>query len=179
MHRNVAILFVVLASLVLAVRSDEALKCYMCTSVTDKDCGNDIIKSKTIEPIECTMEKMTKWQRSIQQNKLLTPIFSIFAVDDPQHDQSLLKNMACAKVDVKSKDNENKLLTIRSCQTAQAENVDPCTSIEGKLQGAMEFCGLCEENGCNGSMTISPRINHIILTVLGSFLIALILYRDA
>ncbi|XP_015178577.1 PREDICTED: uncharacterized protein LOC107067502 [Polistes dominula] len=178
MHRNVAIFFILLVSLVLAVRSDDALKCYMCTSVTDKDCGNEITKSKAIEPMECTMEKMTKWQRSIQQNKILTPIFSIFAVDDPQHDQSMLKNMACAKVDVKIKDYD-KLVTIRSCQTAQAENVDPCTSIEGKLQGGMEFCGLCEENGCNGSMTISPRINHIIFIVLGSFVIALILYRDA
>ncbi|KAI4504331.1 hypothetical protein M0802_000802 [Mischocyttarus mexicanus] len=179
MHRNFAILFVVLAPLILAVRSDDALKCYMCTSVTDKDCNNDIIKSKTIEPKECTMENMIKWQKGIQQNRIIKPVFDIVTFDDPQnHGQSMLKNIACAKVDIKIQ-GEDKLLTIRSCQTAQAENVNPCTSIEGKLHGAMEFCELCEENGCNGCMTIFPRISYIIFTVLGSFIIARILYKDA
>ncbi|XP_046822031.1 uncharacterized protein LOC124425565 isoform X2 [Vespa crabro] len=178
MYRNFTIFFVVLAPFFLVVRSDDILKCYMCTSVTDKDCGNDITKSKAIEPTECTMEEMTKWQNTIQQNKLLTSIFSIFAVDNPRHDQSMLKNMACAKVDTKIQ-GQDKIVTIRSCQTAQALNVDPCTSINGKLGGGMEYCGLCEENGCNGSITISPSISNIIFIVLGSFAFVLILYIDA
>ncbi|KAL2735564.1 hypothetical protein V1478_003204, partial [Vespula squamosa] len=146
------------------LQSHDILKCYMCTSVTDKDCGDDIIKSQTIKPMECTMEEMTKWQNIIQQNKLLTPIFSIFAVDNPQQNKKILKNMACAKVDTKIQ-GQDKIVTIRSCQTAQAENVDPCTSIEGKLYGGMEYCGLCEENGCNDSITISPSISNIIFTI--------------
>ncbi|KAK2587851.1 hypothetical protein KPH14_003948 [Odynerus spinipes] len=178
MYRNVFIVFVALAPFFLAVRSDDTLKCYMCTSVTDEDCGDDITKSHKLEPTECTISKMTKWQRSIQQNKILHPIFSIFAVDDPQHDQSQLKNMACAKVDAKIP-GEDKLVTIRSCQTAPAENVDPCTSIEGKLQGGMKFCELCQEDGCNGSIAVSPRITHAIFSVLGSLAFAFVLYRDA
>ncbi|KAG7205530.1 hypothetical protein KM043_007508 [Ampulex compressa] len=178
MHRNLAAFPIVLA-LVLAVRSDETLKCYMCTSLTNEGCGTDP-KAHNLEPVECTLSKMGEWQRNIQQHNILNSIASIFEVDNTQnYPVSAPKDLACAKMVLKVAGQD---VTVRSCQIAKTETIDPCKAIQGKLSnnllGSMEHCDLCQEEACNGSTLPSPRVFYALLSVLGSLLVGT-LYQGA
>ena len=68
----------------------------------------------------------------------------------------------------------NQNITIRSCQTAKTENIDPCKTMEGMLAGnnyKLEFCELCTEDACNSSIAISPKIFLTLLFVLGALVL--------
>lgn len=64
----------------------------------------------------------------------------------------------------------NRTVTVRSCQAAKTENIDPCKAMEvmlGANNYKVEFCELCMEDACNSSIAISPKIFLTLLSVLG------------
>lgn len=171
MHRKLAVLTVILA-LVLVVRSDQSLKCYMCTSLMNEGCETDP-KAHNLEPVECTLGQMVDWQRNVQQHNVLNAISGIFEVDNLQHYQATApRDMACAKMVLKV---AGKDVTVRSCQTAKTENIDPCKSIRSKFSNDflnLEHCDLCMHDACNSSVVSSPRVLFILLSVLGTIAVA-------
>ncbi|XP_076246736.1 uncharacterized protein LOC143186826 [Calliopsis andreniformis] len=165
MHRGIVVLVVNLA-LVLVVRSDEHLKCYMCTSLTNRGCDTDP-GAHNIEPVECTLSHMDDWQRTLKQHNTLNAISHIFDVDTSQHYQAAAP-MACAKMILRVKKQE---ITVRSCQTAKTETIDPCKAIQGKYSNdfsKLEVCDLCMHDACNDSIRTSPRILFILVSVVGT-----------
>ncbi|XP_018308914.1 uncharacterized protein [Mycetomoellerius zeteki] len=151
---------------IITVYSEDVLKCYMCTSLTNEDCGSDMT-TNLLQPMECTGNKMVEWQRSIQQHNVLNPLARLFEVDDMlQHYQSPPKDTACAKMVIKiAKQN----VIIRTCQTAKTELIDPCKTMEEKLKvsmlGKMEQCAICLKNACNGTTSISSKIFYTFLSL--------------
>ncbi|CAL7943833.1 unnamed protein product [Xylocopa violacea] len=168
MYRGISVLIVSLA-LVLVVRSEDNLKCYMCTSLTTPGCEKDPHLSN-IEPVECTLNHMVDWQRNMQQHQVLGSIPAIFEVDNSQH-HPIDVPMACAKMVIKVNQKE---VIVRNCQTAKTETLDPCKAISGKLPSAissLEHCELCSQDLCNSSITISPAIFLTLLSALGAMLL--------
>ncbi|XP_016904141.1 uncharacterized protein LOC107992642 [Apis cerana] len=167
MNRRIASLIVSLA-LVLAVRSDEKLKCYMCTSLTDPSCDTDL---STEDIKECTLNNMDSFKQRIQQHNDLNKISVIFDVDKSQYYQASAP-MACAKMILKV---NNRDVTVRTCQTAKTETIDPCKAIEGKVTNNihdLQSCQLCEQDACNGSISVSPRILLPLLSIIGAMAFA-------
>ncbi|XP_018308915.1 uncharacterized protein [Mycetomoellerius zeteki] len=154
------------ASIFIITVYSDVLKCYMCTSLTNEDCGSDMT-TNLLQPMECTGNKMVEWQRSIQQHNVLNPLARLFEVDDMlQHYQSPPKDTACAKMVIKiAKQN----VIIRTCQTAKTELIDPCKTMEEKLKvsmlGKMEQCAICLKNACNGTTSISSKIFYTFLSL--------------
>ncbi|KOC65617.1 hypothetical protein WH47_01652, partial [Habropoda laboriosa] len=145
--------------------ADEILKCYMCSSETHSGCDTDP-KAHNIEPVECTLNNMVLWQQAVQQHSVLKQISNIFDVDNSQHYQATAP-LACAKMAVKVSDRD---VTVRSCQTAKTETIDPCKTIRGKFANDglnLQFCALCMQDACNSAVTVSPRIFLALLSVLG------------
>ncbi|CAK9801623.1 hypothetical protein ANTQUA_LOCUS2929 [Anthophora quadrimaculata] len=164
MHRRIAVLIVSLA-LVSVVCSDEILKCYMCTSLTNAGCDTDP-KAYDIEPVECTLNNMVEWQQTVQKHSVLNAMSNIFDVDNSQYYQATAP-MACAKMVFNDKKQD---VIVRTCQTAKTETIDPCKTIRGKFTSDffnLQFCELCMQNACNSAVTISPRIFLALLSVLG------------
>ncbi|XP_017876488.1 uncharacterized protein LOC108622885 [Ceratina calcarata] len=173
MYRRNAVLIICLA-LILVVRSDETLRCYMCTSETTPGCGTDP-KAYNIEPEECTVTRMRDWQqRIVKQHNILRPIESIFEVDDSKYSPVAVP-MACAKMILKVNKRE---VVVRNCQMAKTDTIDPCKAIEGKgkLIGdpimSVEHCDLCESDACNSSDAFSPRILFTLSSILAAVAIA-------
>ncbi|KYQ51645.1 hypothetical protein ALC60_09232, partial [Trachymyrmex zeteki] len=156
--------------------TEDVLKCYMCTSLTNEDCGSDMT-TNLLQPMECTGNKMVEWQRSIQQHNVLNPLARLFEVDDMlQHYQSPPKDTACAKMVIKIQANiiyiflvAKQNVIIRTCQTAKTELIDPCKTMEEKLKvsmlGKMEQCAICLKNACNGTTSISSKIFYTFLSL--------------
>ncbi|XP_043259782.1 uncharacterized protein LOC122401611 [Colletes gigas] len=165
MNRRIPVLIVGFA-LVLVVRSDEKLKCYMCTSLTNEGCDTDP-KAHDIKPVECTMKNMVDWQLNVQQYGALSAISRIFEVDNSQQYQTAAP-MACAKMVLMVDKQE---VTVRNCQTAKTETIDPCRAIQGKFSSdlyRLEHCDLCTHDACNSSVAISARIFLVLLSLVGS-----------
>lgn len=162
--------FIVVFALVVAVRSEDPVKCYMCATLINENCRDP--KAHDMEPVECTFQEMATWQKSIQSHKLLSPIANIFSVDIIQDHHKMPTDAACAKMDFKV---GNQDVTVRSCQSAKAENVDPCKVMEDKLSGNMfslDYCGLCTEDACNSSVASSPTILYTLFSVFASVMLA-------
>ncbi|XP_012272912.1 uncharacterized protein LOC105695692 [Orussus abietinus] len=159
--------------LALSVGSGVAINCYMCNSVTNAACGKDLDKAE-LEPVECTAAKMNSWYAKTQDNPILKSIAHLFEVDTPKHYQTVLPDMSCAKMDLTVGGRE---VTIRSCQTAKTESIDPCKVISSKLSesvvgaavASVDYCGLCEHDGCNGARALSAL--PLLLSVLVSALL--------
>ncbi|XP_017758439.1 PREDICTED: uncharacterized protein LOC108549532 [Eufriesea mexicana] len=168
MARRIAVLIVSFA-LVLAVRSDETLKCYMCTSLTNPGCDIDP-KAHKIEPVECTVNNMIEWQKSVQRHQILNPISTIFEIDNSQHYQATAP-MACAKMTLTVNKQD---IIVRNCQTAKTETIDPCKAIGGKVSNDifnLQHCDLCMEDACNSAITTSPRIFFTLISALGAIVL--------
>ncbi|KAK9310610.1 hypothetical protein QLX08_000153 [Tetragonisca angustula] len=167
MYRRILVLIATLA-FVLAVCADKNLRCYMCTSITNPGCETDP-QAHNIQLVECTLSSMIDWKHNIQQHNILNSIASIFDVDNSQHHLSVAPMMACAKMIIRVS-NSNQTVTVRSCQAAKTENIDPCKAMEGMLAAynhKLEFCELCTEDACNSSIAISPKIFLTLLSILG------------
>ncbi|XP_033367031.1 uncharacterized protein LOC117243545 [Bombus vosnesenskii] len=170
MYRRILVLIVNLA-FVLTARADKNVRCYVCTSLTHPNCETDP-KAHNLELVECTLDQMLDWKLRIQQHKALTWAAPIFDVDDLDH--QLVAPMACAKMILKDKYQN---ITMRSCQTAKTETVDPCKSINAMIptlttdDKKLEFCELCTEDACNSSITISPTISFTLLSALGAVIL--------
>ncbi|EGI62569.1 hypothetical protein G5I_09135, partial [Acromyrmex echinatior] len=146
--------------------TEDVLKCYMCTSLSNNGCDSDM-KANSLQPLECTGNNMVEWQRSIQQHKVLNSLARLFEVDDMlQHYQSPPKDTACAKMVIKT---EKQDVIVRTCQTAKTELIDPCKTMEEKLKvsllGKMEQCELCLKDACNGMMSLSSKIFYTFLSL--------------
>ncbi|XP_029660216.1 uncharacterized protein LOC115233777 [Formica exsecta] len=170
MHRRITILLIA-SALVVAVHSD-VLKCYMCTSLSDEGCGSAF--NNSLQPVECTVNKIFEWQRDLQQHRTLSKIVSLFGIDEAlQHSQRTPQNMACAKM-VLNVDKVDKEVIVRTCQTNKTDHIDPCTVMEGKIQkdqlGMMKNCDLCHEDACNGTTVVSPEIFYALLSLLGALI---------
>ncbi|EZA46964.1 hypothetical protein X777_00556 [Ooceraea biroi] len=139
----------------------------MCTSLSNEACGSDMV-GKSLQPVECTGTKMLDWQTSIKQHNVLKLIAHLFEVDDTfQHYQRAPQDMACAKMIL---DVANTNVTVRTCQAAKTEILDPCKAMKGKLKegllGTMKQCTLCVEEACNGTTSLSPGIFYILFGTL-------------
>ncbi|XP_066583143.1 UPAR/Ly6 domain-containing protein CG9338-like [Prorops nasuta] len=173
-QRNTAVLLIVF-SLVLAVRSEEPLKCYQCNSVMNDGCRMDP-KAHKLEPIECTFNNMKSWQKDAQENHLLRPIASIFEIDNVQHyGNTVPKEMtSCSKMVFKINGQD---VTVRGCQPPKTENIDTCKTTRNKLMNnqiaSVEYCGLCDHESCNGSsIPAAPRGLIMFFAVLLPLLMA-------
>ncbi|XP_020281791.1 uncharacterized protein LOC109853786 isoform X1 [Pseudomyrmex gracilis] len=169
MCRKIEILLIT-STLVLTVHSDYVFKCYMCTSLTNEGCDYAMSATSSLHPVECTKNNMIHWQRIILQNKQLNPFAKIFDADMPNYTYHQNIPLACAKV-ILNVENQEKPVTIRTCQTAKTENIDPCKTINQKLKenslGIMEQCSLCVKDACNDSIVLSSEIIYILATLLG------------
>ncbi|XP_043516073.1 uncharacterized protein LOC122531867 isoform X1 [Frieseomelitta varia] len=166
MYRRILVLIATLA-FVLADRTDKNLRCYMCVSTKNPGCEIDP-QAHNIQLVECTLNSMLDWKHNIQQHTMLRSIAPIFDVDDSQHHLSVVPMMACAKMIMRVANNQS--VTVRNCQVAKTENIDPCKTMEGMLAAnnyKLEFCELCTEDACNSSIAISPKIFLTLLSVLG------------
>ncbi|KYM96147.1 hypothetical protein ALC62_13198, partial [Cyphomyrmex costatus] len=165
---------------------EDVLKCYMCTSLSNEGCGSDMTMN-SLQPVECTGNKIVEWQRSIQQHKILSPVARLFEVDDmlQQHYQGSPKDTACAKMVMNSKIKTSiyimyiflvakRDIIIRTCQTAKTELIDPCKTmadkLSGNLIGKMEQCALCHKDACNGTTSISSKILYTFLSFISTII---------
>ena len=82
--------------------TDDKLKCYMCTSLTDPSCDTDL---STEDIKECTLNNMDSFKQRIQQHNDLNKIAVIFEVDKSQYYQASAP-MACAKMILKGTNRE-------------------------------------------------------------------------
>lgn len=167
-------MLIICLALILVVRSDEALRCYMCTSLSHVGCDTDP-KAYNIEPVECNVQNMIAWeQRTVLQHEVLRSMQSIFNVDNSQHSPVHVP-MACGKMILKV---NKEAVVVRNCQTAKTETIDPCKAIEGKgkLTGNpimdVQLCELCETDACNSSTALSPRILFTLSSILAAVAIA-------
>ncbi|XP_050455808.1 uncharacterized protein LOC126853784 [Cataglyphis hispanica] len=129
MHRRIMILLIA-SALVVAVHSD-ALKCYMCTSLSNATCGS-ALTTKSLQPVECTGTKIVDWQRDIQQHRILNKITGLFEIDEAlRHYPGVPRDMACAKMILNV---ANKEVIVRTCQTAKTDLIDPCETMKAKIQ---------------------------------------------
>ncbi|XP_070172664.1 uncharacterized protein [Polyergus mexicanus] len=172
MHRRITILLIASALLV-AVHSDRVLKCYMCTSLSEKGCGSAF--NSSLQPVECTVKKILEWQRDLQQHRILSKIVSLFGIDEAlQHSPRTPQDMACAKMVLNVDKVVNQEVIVRMCQTAKTDLIDPCKVMDGKIQkdqlGNMEHCELCPKDACNGTTIVSPEIFYALLSLLGSLI---------
>ncbi|KAK1132009.1 hypothetical protein K0M31_016151 [Melipona bicolor] len=138
----------------------------MCASIKTSGCETDP-QAHNIQLAECTLNSMVDWKHNIQQHTILSSIAPIFDVDNSHH-PSVAPMMACAKMIIRVANNQN--VTVRSCQAAKTENIDPCKTMERMLavnNYKLEFCELCTEDACNSSIAISPKIFLTLLSVLG------------
>ncbi|KYN22441.1 hypothetical protein ALC57_05160, partial [Trachymyrmex cornetzi] len=158
----------------------DVLKCYMCTSLSNDGCDSDM-RTNSLQPLECTSNNMVEWQRSIQQHNVLNPLARLFEVDDmSQYYQGSPKDTACAKMVIKNKYIMYIFLvakqdvTVRTCQTAKTEVIDPCKTMEEKLKvsslGKMEQCALCLKDACNGTMSLSSKIFYTFLSLFSTLI---------
>ncbi|XP_014467811.1 PREDICTED: uncharacterized protein LOC106740859 isoform X2 [Dinoponera quadriceps] len=146
----------------------------MCTSLSDKGCGSELTTDlqPNLQPEECTGTKMREWQLKIKQHKILNLTTWFFDMDEGLQDYRNFPNMnmACSKMTLHILKQD---VTIRTCQTAKTESIDPCKTIEGKLENnqhiEMNKCDLCLTDACNNATFISPYILYILLSFLGSF----------
>ncbi|GAB1860245.1 Protein quiver [Camponotus japonicus] len=168
MLRRITILLIV-SAFVVAVHSD-VLKCYVCTSLTNEGC-NSTLTTTSLQPVECTVRKMVEWQTVIKQHRILKSIVRIFEVDETPHLHVTPSNMACAKTIINV---HNQEVTLRMCQTAKTESLDPCFTMEKTIWenqlGKMEQCELCLKDACNGMTAISPEIFYTLLSFLGALI---------
>lgn len=84
------------------------------------------------------------------------------------HKRSNLSINLCSSVN-------NRDVTVRTCQTAKTETIDPCKAIEGKVTNNihdLQSCQLCEQDACNGSISVSPRILLPLLSIIGAIAFA-------
>ncbi|XP_012135390.1 UPAR/Ly6 domain-containing protein CG9338 [Megachile rotundata] len=167
MLRRISVLIVSFA-LVFVVRSDENVKCYMCTSLTHPGCDTDP-KTPNIKMEKCTLDSMSDMQKIVQQHNDLRNISYIFDVDNTQQYHAPA-TMACAKMVLKVK---GKDVTVRNCQTAKAETIDPCKAIQRKFSNdiSLEFCELCMHDACNGSTIVTPELLLNLVLVLGTVIL--------
>ncbi|XP_018402692.1 PREDICTED: uncharacterized protein LOC108779727 [Cyphomyrmex costatus] len=171
MPRVITILLIT-SIFIITVYSEDVLKCYMCTSLSNEGCGSDMTMN-SLQPVECTGNKIVEWQRSIQQHKILSPVARLFEVDDmlQQHYQGSPKDTACAKMvmNIAKRD-----IIIRTCQTAKTELIDPCKTmadkLSGNLIGKMEQCALCHKDACNGTTSISSKILYTFLSFISTII---------
>lgn len=82
---------------------EDVLKCYMCTSLSNESCGSNFT-TNSLQPVECTDNKIMKWQISIQQHNVLNKVAQLFKDNEIlQYHQGVLQDMACAKMILNSK----------------------------------------------------------------------------
>lgn len=183
MYQRIAVLFV--APALIATVHSEVLKCYMCTSFSNDGCEADTI-GKSLQPVECTVTKMLEWQRSILQHEVLSKIAHLFEVDETLQDyRRLPQHLACAKMLFHLTKETTSVLdtnvTVRMCQAAKTEILDPCTVMNKKLKegmlGTIKQCTLCTEDACNGATSLSSGIFYILLSFLGIFLHVALYHR--
>ncbi|KZC08921.1 hypothetical protein WN55_00312, partial [Dufourea novaeangliae] len=152
--------------------TDENFRCYMCTSLTNPGCDTDP-QAHNIEPVKCTLNNMKDWERTVQQHRVLSSLSHIFDVDHSWNHQAYAP-LACAKMVLKVNKTE---VIVRSCQTAKTETIDPCKAIQGKFNNdlsSLEHCDLCMQDACNSSIGLTPRIRDVLLSVLGTVILAAI-----
>jgi hypothetical protein len=53
---------------------------------------------KSVQPVECTWNKMFQWQKNIGQHKILSSIAHLFEVDETFQHYPSPPSMACAKM---------------------------------------------------------------------------------
>ncbi|XP_071634648.1 probable RNA-directed DNA polymerase from transposon X-element isoform X3 [Temnothorax longispinosus] len=157
-------------------KKKNALKCYMCTSLSNEGCGSNL--TTKLQPMECTVNNIQEWQRSIQQHNGLKSVASFFEVDEIfQHYQDAPQEMACAKMMIfnNSKIIPKQDVIIRTCQRAKTEHFDPCKTMEDKLNDLatfkMEQCTLCFKDACNSTMFLSSEIFYIFLSLFCTFIV--------
>ncbi|XP_012267408.1 uncharacterized protein LOC105692657 [Athalia rosae] len=163
------VLLVFLAVFAFAARSDGTLRCYMCNSQSNAAC-EDPSKDGNLQPVECEPRAMTSWHTEMQRNVALQNIAHLFEVDQPQH-FTHLPNVACAKMNLKV---GSEKVTLRSCQTAKTDTVDPCRAFKNKLDTdsarnaavSMDYCGLCDNDACNGAFGLAPP--NVLQLLIGS-----------
>ncbi|XP_076303556.1 uncharacterized protein LOC143221846 [Lasioglossum baleicum] len=170
MQPRIAVIIVGLA-LVSVVRSDTNLKCYMCTTSTNPHCASDP-KAHGIQLVECTLKLMSEWRDTLQHNKNVSAVVAkIFDVDHPT-DFNHVAPMTCAKVVLKVNKKE---VTLRNCQIAKTETLDPCKSIQRQVNSnsssSLEHCELCTHDACNTSPGLSSRIFVTLLSFVGAVIL--------
>lgn len=177
MNRVLLVFFAVFA---IAARSDGELKCYMCDSLTNPNCG-DSSKNENSPLVSCNLTSMRKWYTHILETRDLMNIANLFEVDQAHHPPHLAV-FSCAKMDLKM---GSKNVTMRSCQSGKTATMDPCQAIETKLAAnpgghSMDFCGLCDTNGCNGAVDVAPpKILQLLFGSLGLMLFQAFRHRFA
>nr|XP_012235614.1 PREDICTED: uncharacterized protein LOC105679884 [Linepithema humile] len=170
MHRRIAILLIA-SALVVKVYSENVLKCYMCTSLSDENCGSGLTVH-SLHPVECTLPKMIEWQRIIKQHNIPRSFAPLFEVAESLQNYRTPHHMACAKMVLYVGDQN---VTVRTCQMAETEAVYPCQAMNKTLKNRMvrmEQCSLCLKEACNGTIFPSPEIFYIFLTFLGTLIYA-------
>lgn len=84
------------------------------------------------------------------------------------HKRSNLSINLCSSVN-------NRDVTVRTCQTAKMETIDPCKAIKSKVINNihdLKSCDLCQQDACNGSISVSPRILLPLLSTIGAIAFA-------
>ncbi|XP_011698825.1 PREDICTED: uncharacterized protein LOC105456462 [Wasmannia auropunctata] len=153
---------------VIMVHSEHALKCYMCTSLSNEGCGLDFT-TNSLQPVECTNSNIMEWQGRIRQHNNFTSMEWLF--NDNISQQSILQDMACSKIilNIGKKD-----VVIRMCKSKLN---NPCKTMEEKQKSnvrKMEQCELCFKDACNSTTFLSSKIFYIFLSFLCT---RIVLYR--
>ncbi|XP_036145394.1 uncharacterized protein LOC105840166 isoform X2 [Monomorium pharaonis] len=135
----------------------------MCTSLSNEGCSYDMTTT-SLQPVECTGNKIDEWQRSIQQHNVLKSVAHIFAIDVMGHNYPRGTPMVCAKVILNIAKQD---VIVRTCQTTKTEHIDSCKKMEEKLKDDLSNrmqCALCNRDACNSTMFLSPEIFYIFLS---------------
>ncbi|XP_069699744.1 UPAR/Ly6 domain-containing protein CG9338-like [Periplaneta americana] len=142
------------------IQTGISLKCYICNSMSNQNCGDPIEKDK-LKKEECTPNLLEEAKTGIQNlaNQLG---FGVPKVD---------MKFACSKLKIQGSSDDT--LIMRSCTLAKTDSLDPCanTDLFKKLtngDGEVKFCGTCEDDGCNGS-------SHLSLTAMLTLLVPCLL----
>ncbi|XP_069699747.1 UPAR/Ly6 domain-containing protein CG9338-like [Periplaneta americana] len=159
--RNTLIYFLVLAGF---IRAGDCIHCYVCDSRSNPHCGDPVNRTH-LHQTECSLQAMGEAAGA--------PRLGLQNIANEA--QGLNINFACMKLD--AKDSTGKRGTVRSCMFAKTDTMDPCNMVDvtTKMFGVkftMDFCGVCNEDLCNGSNMPFFSTTLLFLTVSSALFIS-------
>ncbi|PSN48245.1 hypothetical protein C0J52_03034, partial [Blattella germanica] len=140
------------------VEATSCLKCYLCNTAVDTTCG-DPFRRRVQEPRECI-------------HAVADYLTSAMGLESYAY---LNTSFACMKIIFS--DNSGRKLTMRGCTFSEKHLGDPCVMNTGidKVIGEdtkVDFCGICENDLCNGSRSqFLSELGTILIPLISRFLI--------
>ncbi|KAG8258904.1 hypothetical protein J6590_021699 [Homalodisca vitripennis] len=152
------------------------IRCYVCNSKQDSRCLDPFVGNSTgsapMDTVDCEYDNTVRAALETVAN-LMTKLGQAPARD--QHDILAVASAppdgpipaSCQKIDLIVL---GERVTGRGCSVNQLDSFNPCDALKLVTTAdiSLEFCGICDREGCNGATLIAHGSASLLSIILGA-----------